>query len=136
MFRSVQNRKEQSAALVDIAPLIDIVFILLIFFLVTATFVKDTGVQVSRPQASLVQTLEPTSMRVSVTSDGDVYTGGHRVSLDELRAKVGSFIARERTRAVIVIPDEDVPARRLIEVMDAARLGGATDVALATRRKA
>jgi biopolymer transport protein ExbD len=136
MFRSVQSRDEQSSsASVEIAPLIDIVFILLIFFLVTATFVRDTGVQVSRPEATVTHTLEPTSMRVSVTAAGAVYTDGHRVSLEELRLKVSAFIARERQRAVIVIPDVEVPAGRLMEVMDAARLGGATDVALATRQK-
>lgn len=136
MFRSVQSRDERtSAAAVEIAPLIDVVFILLIFFLVTATFVRDTGVHVSRPEATLTHSLDPMSMRVSVTASGDVYADGHRVSLEELRLKVSAFIARERQRAVIVIPDVEVSAGRLIEVMDAARLGGATDVALATRQK-
>ena len=136
MFRSVRTRGERSwAALVDIAPLIDIVFILLIFFLVTTTFVRDTGVQVTRPQASVTQALEPTSMRISITAGGDVYTDGQRVSLDELRTRVGTFIARERQRTVIVIPDAEVPSGLLIEVMDTARRGGATDVAVATRSK-
>lgn len=136
MFKSMQTRSQgSSAALVDIAPLIDIVFILLIFFLVTATFVRDTGVQVSRPQAAVTQTLEPTSLRVSVTAAGDVYADGHRVTLDELRAKVSEFITHQRMRSVIVIPDEEVQAGRLIEVMDVARRGGATDVALATEQR-
>ena len=136
MFQSVQSRsRDSSAALVDIAPLINIVFILLIFFLVTATFVKDTGVEVLRPQSAVARALEPTSMRVAVTADGDVYAEGRRVTLEELRLKVRAFVARERDRSVIVIPDESVSAGRLIEVMDAARLGGAADVAVAARKK-
>jgi biopolymer transport protein ExbD len=135
MFRSVQSREQASGVLVDIAPLIDVMFILLLFFLVSSTFVRDTGVAVTRPQATLAQALEPTSMRVSVTAAGDIYAEGARVSLDELRSKVSSFVAREKRRTVIVIPDEAVPSGRLVEVMDAARLGGADDVAVATARK-
>jgi len=136
MFRSVQTREgKSSGALVDIAPLIDVVFILLIFFLVTATFVRDTGVDVLRPEATVTRSLEPASMRISVTAAGDVYTDGRRVSLEELRSQVSTFIADRRQRSVIVIPDVEVPAGKLIEVMDAARMGGATDVALATRSR-
>lgn len=136
MFKSVQTRGEKSSgALVDMAPLIDIVFILLIFFLVTTTFVRDTGIQVTRPQATATKSLESASMRVSVTADGDLYTDGHRVSLEEFRTKVSAFVARERNRTVVVIPDGDLPSKRLVEVMDAARLGGARDVAIATQRK-
>jgi biopolymer transport protein ExbD len=135
MFRSVQSREQSSGVLVDIAPLIDVMFILLLFFLVSSTFARDSGVSVTRPQASMTQSLEPTSMRVSVTAGGDIYAEGARVSIDELRSKVSSFVAREKRRTVIVIPDEEVSAGRLVEVMDAARLGGADDVALATSRK-
>lgn len=136
MFKSVQTRGEKaSGAMVDIAPLIDIVFILLIFFLVTTTFVRDTGVEVTRPQATATKSLESNSLRVSVTSNGHLYTDGHRVSLEEFRTKVSAFVARERERTVVVIPDGDLPSKRLVEVMDAARLGGAKDIAVATRKK-
>ena len=135
MFRSVQQRDSKSAAtMVDIAPLIDVVFILLIFFLVTATFVRDTGVDVVRPQATQTRSLEPSAMRVSITASGDIYTEGRRVTADELQARVQSFIAEQNKRSVIVIPDAEVTAGTLIEVMDAARRGGATDVALATKK--
>jgi len=137
MFSSVQGRLKQqrSAALVDIAPLIDIVFILLIFFLVTTTFVRDTGVEVNRPEAVTAQATEPTSMRVSIAASGSVYTDGDQVSLDELRRRVQSFVARERKHALLIIPDKAVPSGRLVEVMDAAKLGGARDISVATRRQ-
>jgi len=136
MFQSVRQRKARAgAAVVDIAPLIDIVFILLIFFLVTTTFVRDTGVLVQRPQATATQTLEPTAMRISITETGSIYTEGQSVTLEQLRDRVQQFVARERQRAVIVIPDRAVPSGRLIEVMDEARLAGARDVAVATERQ-
>ncbi len=135
MFRSVQSREQPSGPPIDIAPLIDVVFILLLFFLVSSTFARDSGVEVTRPQATVSQSLEPSSMRISVTAAGDVYTEGVRVSINELRTKVGQFVARQTDGTVIVIPDADASAGRLIEVMDAARLAGATDVAVATGRK-
>jgi biopolymer transport protein ExbD len=135
MFRSVRSREQATEARVELAPLVDIMFNLLVFFLVSATFVRETGISVTRPQAVVSQSLEPSSMRVSITSTGEIYTEGLRVSLDELRSKVSSFVAREKKKSVVVVPDVDVPAGRLVEVMDAAKLGGATDVALATIRK-
>jgi biopolymer transport protein ExbD len=135
MFRSVRSREQATEARVELAPLVDIMFNLLVFFLVSATFVRETGVAVTRPQAVVTQSLEPTSMRVSVTSAGEIYTEGTRVSVDELRSKVSAFVAREKKRSVVVVPDVDVSAGRLIEVMDAARTAGATDVALAAIRK-
>ena len=136
MFQSVQSRLSQkrSAALVDIAPLIDIVFILLIFFLVTTTFVRDTGVEVTRPEAVTAQSVESTSMRVSIARSGAVYTDGREISLTELTSAVRQFMAKERQQAVLIIPDTQVPSGRLVEVMDAARLGGARAISVATRR--
>lgn len=124
-----------SAPAIDMAPLIDIVFILLIFFLVTTTFVRDTGVDVVRPQAKVTRTLDPTSMRISIASSGEIYSEGSRISISELRSRVAAYVSRERDHAIIVIPDVDVPSGRLIEVMDAARQGGAKDVAVATEKK-
>lgn len=135
MFRSVQNRDQAAGPPIDIAPLIDVVFILLLFFLVSATFARDAGVEVTRPEAAMTQMLEPRALRISVTASGDVYTDGARVSLAELRSKVGEFVARQTRPSVVVIPDADVPAGRLVEVMDAARLAGATDIAVAASRK-
>lgn len=137
MFDSVQARGDDrgSAALVDIAPLIDVLFILLIFFLVTSTFVRDTGVEIERPAAIAATTVEPTSLRVSVTAGGSVYAQGDKVSLRELEHRVRRFVARERRHSVLIIPDGSVSATRLVEVMDAAKLGGARTLSVATRNR-
>lgn len=135
MFRSVRTRDRSSAPTLDIAPLIDVVFILLIFFLVTTTFVRDTGVNVNRPEATVTTSLESASLRVSITSAGDCYTEGSRISLEQLRSKISARVGRDKDLAVVVIPDADVPSGRLIEVMDTARLAGARDVVVATRSK-
>lgn len=137
MFNSVQNRTRSagSAIAVDIAPLIDIVFILLIFFLVTATFVRDTGIQVRRPQASASRGLEPNSLRISIAASGAIYHEGQQLELPQLQDRVRQAVSRQADIPVIVIPDDRVSAGRLVAVMDAAKLAGAKDVAIATKRK-
>ena len=93
------------------------------------------GVQVKRPQAQVVQTVESGSMRIAITAGGEIYTDGHRVTLGELRSKVTSYVTQQRRKTVVVVADVLVPSGRLIEVMDTARQAGATDVAVATARK-
>ena len=87
MFQSVQRRTngQGSAPGVNLAPLMDMVFILLIFFVVTTTFVRETGIQVQRPQAVWSDSLDSRSLRVSISAAGAVHTEGRRVSLAALR---------------------------------------------------
>ena len=139
MFQSVQRRTngQGSAPGVNLAPLMDMVFILLIFFVVTTTFVHETGIQVERPQAVWSDSLDSRSLRVSISAGGAVHTEGRRVSLAALRDRVARLArSNDHGRAsVILIADEQTPAARLVEVMDTAKLAGATDIALATRKR-
>ncbi len=139
MFQSVQRRAngQGSTPGINLAPLMDMVFILLIFFVVTTTFVRETGIHVERPQAVWSESLDSRSLRVSITAGGAVYTEGRRVSLAALRDRVARLTrghGHGRT-SVVLIADEQTPASRLVEVMDTAKFAGATDVALATRKR-
>jgi len=136
MFHSTQQHRgpSSSGSLVDIAPLIDVVFILLIFFLVTATFVQPTGVEVNKPQASHVKSLAPQSLRVSIVPSGALYAGGERLDLRTFRQRAAKFAKRHPDGAVIVVPDEAASAGRLVRVMDVARDAGASNVTVATER--
>ncbi|MEX0741240.1 MAG: biopolymer transporter ExbD, partial [Phycisphaeraceae bacterium] len=99
------------------------------------TFVRETGMDVQRPEAAQTRALESESMRISVTPSGAIFTEGQQIDLSALRQRVRQFIAAEATGSVIIIPDEQLAAGRLVAVMDAARAGGATDIALATRQR-
>ena len=137
MFQSIQRRGNGiSAPQVNLAPLMDMVFILLIFFIVTTTFVKETGIRVDRPQAAASQSLDSNSMRISITKTGAVYTEGRRVELPALRERIRRFLSKDRTASVILIPDQTTSAGRLVEVMDVAKLAGVRQLAVATRKKA
>lgn len=135
MFQSIQeNRKTRSDAVaINIAPLIDIVFILLVFFLVTSTFVRDTGIKVDRPVATQTHLLKPKSLRISIAASGALYAEGRELDIVALTSQIKEF-QRNEAGSVIVIPDKAVLAGRLIEVMDVIKSAGVQDVAVATRR--
>jgi len=137
MFTPVGRRQgwNGSGTTVDMAPLIDMVFILLIFFMVTSTSVRDVGIDVRRPRAAHSHVLDSQSLRVSVTMNGAIYVEGRRVDLDGLRDRVARSVRREGNPSVIIVPDERTSAGRLVEIMDTAQFAGAKDISVATRAK-
>lgn len=135
MFSSVQQKEWEgdAAAAIDIAPLIDIVFILLIFFLTTTTLLKDRAIQVERPEAATGETMVSNNLRIVVTLSGAMFMAGESVDEREGRWQVERFLGRFPDGRVILVPDQDAPAKYLVAAMDMARAGGARQLAVATR---
>jgi biopolymer transport protein ExbD len=131
-FRGIAA-EDTSDAGVDISPLIDCVFILLIFFIVTTTFVEETGVEVDKPQAASSVQLEKTSILLALTEKGEVVYGGREIGLSGVRQLVKLMLQKEDI-PVIIQADAAAPAGTLVHVIDEAKLGGATKVSLATRK--
>ena len=127
--RRARGAEEQG---VDISPLIDMVFILLIFFMVSTTFVKDMDLDISRPKASSAKASSTKAIRLFIAKDGNTYLDGQPVRVWMIQSRVRDLLKSGTSDAVLVVTDEDVPSRRLIEVVDQARLAGATDVGVAT----
>lgn len=117
---------------INISPLIDIVFILLIFFIVTTVFVEETGVDVNKPQAASSRDLDKNSILIAITESGQVIFGGREVGV----TGVGAIVRRLNQRdamPVIIQADSEVPTRLLVRVIDEAKLAGAPAVSIATR---
>lgn len=136
MFESVQCSENEgdTAVSVDIAPLVDLVFTLLIFFLLTASFTRDLGVDVKTPEAASGEAFAQESMRIVVVRSGAIYVEGERIGAEELLERIRRYTAANRKDQVVIVPDEDVPARDLVAVIDLARQGGAGAIILATRK--
>ena len=126
------HRLEEAPA-IDIAPLMDMVFILLIFFVVTAVFVEETGVEVNRPSAASAKNLAAQSIMIAVTRDGRIVYAGREYSLNGLRALVARELA-ERDMPVILLVDQGARAGALVDVVDECTLAGAAKVSIAARR--
>ncbi|HBR93789.1 MAG TPA: biopolymer transporter ExbD [Opitutae bacterium] len=116
---------------INVSPLIDIVFILLIFFIVTTVFVEETGVEVSRPQAASASMLEKNSILIAITSEGNVVYGGREIGLSGVRGTVQRLLKSDEM-PVIVQVDKAVSIELYTKVHDAALLAGAKRISMAT----
>lgn len=121
---------------IDISPLIDMVFILLIFFMVSTTFVKDMKIDIERPGAATSMSASTKALRVHLDQSGDVYVDGQPVRPWMVQSRVRDFVKSSATSTVLVVTDRRVPAEKLIEIVDQCRLGGATEVGVATEQEA
>lgn len=119
---------------IDMMPLIDMIFILLIFFLVTASFVKESGVEVNRPEAASAEMKEATGMVIGITGDGDIFIDRKQVELRRVRGLVEIFLAENSSGGVIIDADGELTTARLISVLDQCRLAGAADIAVSATK--
>ena len=132
-FRSFGEGDDDSGG-IDISPLIDCVFILLIFFIVTTVFIEETGVEVDKPQAASSVNLEKNSILIALTGEGEVVYGGRKIGIAGVQPLVKRMIAREEM-PVIVQADSNVPSGLFVRVIDEAKLAGATKVSVATKKQ-
>ncbi len=126
--------QSQKADEINVSPLIDIVFILLIFFIVTTVFVEETGVDVQRPEAASATDLEKNSILIAITEDGKVVYGGNEIGSNGVRGTVKRLLQREPDMPVIIQADKSASVELYTKVHDEAALAGAESIHLATAR--
>jgi len=131
-YRFVRSRRRGPTE-INMAPLIDMVFLLLIFFLVTASFVRESGVDVNRPVAATATEVRNASLIVGVTADGMVHVDRTVLDIRSVRPAVERFLAETPAGAVVVAADEAVTTGRLVRVLDQCRLAGASNLSVAAR---
>lgn len=130
---SAARRGRRTSAELNIAPLIDMVFILLIFFLVNTSFVKETGIDVNRPTASTAVVKSKGTIMIGVSADNQVYMEHRQIDVRAVRANVERALAENPEGGVVVVPDKTSDAGVVISVMDGCRQAGAVNVSLAAR---
>lgn len=124
-------KSESGPAAMNITPLIDMVFILLIFFAVNASFVKEAGVEIERPSARSAVTQEQANIMIAVTENGEVWVDRQRVDPRSVRGHVERLHAENPEGAVVILADDESQTGLVIEVLDQARLAGVENVAVA-----
>jgi len=123
-----KSRKQLS---VDIAPLMDMVFILLIFFIVTSTFTRETGVDVSKPKAQSASEVQKESIMIAITRSGTIHVNERQVNLKGLEDVLRQMLLKNPGREVVVIADRESNTGVLVSVIDAANLAGTKKVSIA-----
>ncbi|HHC71485.1 MAG TPA: biopolymer transporter ExbD [Thiotrichales bacterium] len=121
----------EEEAEINMTPMLDIVFIMLIFFIVTTSFVKESGVDVNRPSANTAERKERGNILIAITPNDEIWIDKRRVDIRAVRANVERLHAENPEGAVIIQADKDSKTGLLIQVMDQARLAGVTNVSIA-----
>jgi biopolymer transport protein ExbD len=130
MHRKIHREAEEAE--INITPMLDIVFIMLIFFIVTTSFVKEIGVDVNRPSNAPTEIKEASEViAIRITADGLIRVGERTVDIRAVQANVQSALALKPDASVVVIASRDSEAGLLVSVIDQARLAGAKQVSLA-----
>ena len=119
----------------SIAPLIDCIFLLLIFFMVTTTFVREAKLDIERPGAKTAQKADQRAVRVSVGRRGELFLDARPVKPWMLQARLREIISRQRIKTVLVIADRHVETGMLVDIVDQCRLAGARDVGVAAEQE-
>jgi biopolymer transport protein ExbD len=129
------RRKERSVNTIDVSPLIDMVFILLIFFMVTTTFVKDMKLDLDRPSAASASLLNDKVIRVYIDANRDVFIDNQPIKIWAIQSKLRDLLKSSTNKSVLVVTDTDIPVESLIDVIDECKLSGARDVAVSTTKE-
>ena len=128
---NLHTREEGGDAAINLTPLIDMVFILLIFFAVNSTFVKVTGVTVDQPVAKSTTVQPAATLLIAVTDSGDIWIDKKKIDKRRVRGVIERMFIETPDASVVVLSDEQSRTGLVVEVIDQARLAGATKVALA-----
>lgn len=134
MGRFRDSAQDDNEAAIDMSPLIDCVFILLIFFIVTTVFVEETGVEVEPPSAASSSQLEKNSILIALTAEGDVVYGGKSIGFQGVRPTVARLVkSGDEIMPVIIQADRNSKTGDLTRIIGEAELGGAETVSISAR---
>lgn len=133
MKRITLNPQHEQGVDINLSPLIDCVFLLLIFFIVTTVFVEETGVDIQKPQATSAQDLDKHSIMIALDPDGRIFYAGREIDLNGVRGIVAREL-REKDVPVIILADADARTAPLVDIIDECKLAGARQVSIAANQ--
>jgi biopolymer transport protein ExbD len=126
-----RHAAKQEETEINITPMLDIVFIMLIFFIVTTSFIKETGIEPQRPEAETAYKQERGNILIAINSVGDVWMNKRKVELGQVRQMVEQAKNESPESSVVIIADEKASTGVLIDLMDQIRLGGVSNISVA-----
>ncbi len=129
-FNQVQQEEESE---INITPMLDVVFIMLIFFIVTATFVKEAGIDVNRPDAATAVKQEKANILIAIGANNDIWIDRRQVDIRSVRPNIERLHAENPQGSVVIQADKESKTDTLIQVMDASRQAGVYNVSIAAQ---
>lgn len=133
-MRRKRVRQEEDAD-IDITPMLDIVFIMLIFFIVTATFVKESGIDVTRPDAETAVKQNRVAILIAIRDNNEIWINRRKIDLASVRANVEKLHAENPQGGAVIQADRQAETGVLVEIMDQVRLAGVGAISIAAEEK-
>ncbi|WP_404399745.1 biopolymer transporter ExbD [Idiomarina seosinensis] len=127
-----RNRiREEEDASIDMTPMLDIVFIMLIFFIVTTSFVKEAGIQVNKPEANQANKEPSANIFIAIRDTGEVWMDKRQVDVERVAANLERMLAEQPTDLVVIQADKEAEHGRVVEVMDQVKEAGIDKISIA-----
>ncbi len=119
---------------IDLTPMLDIVFIMLIFFIVTSTFIKEPGVDIERPDAETTEKVKTVAVLIAITADNRIFIDKKEIDLRAVRGSVERMLAENPNGAIVIQADKDSEAGVMMKVMESVRDAGAPATKISTNK--
>ena len=133
MKQHFQNLVDEEEATIDMTPMLDVVFIMLIFFIVTASFVKEAGIDVNRPEAATAVKQDRANILIAISDKGEIWINKRRIDVRAVQANIERLHAENPQGTVVIQADKKATTETLIKVMDASRAAGVYEVSIAAQ---
>ena len=133
MKQHFQNLVDEEEANIDMTPMLVVVFIMLIFFIVTASFVKEAGIDVNRPEAATAVKKDRANILIAISDKGEIWINKRRIDVRAVQANIERLHAENPQGTVVIQADKKATTETLIKVMDASRAAGVYDVSIAAQ---
>lgn len=130
------QRKPTEEPRIDLTPMVDVVFLLLIFFMISTTFVESPGISIKLPESS-AQTIdrEPKEIKVYLSREGDIFHRDQKISLDDFRTILADHQSAAEQTTILLLADQESRHGKVVTLMDLARDAGFTKLAIATEQR-
>ena len=126
-----QRFREDEDAVIDMTPMLDVVFIMLILFIVTTSFVKEAGIEVNKPKAAQATKQKNANIFIAITNRGEIWMDKRQVDVERVAANIERLLAEQPTDVVIIQADKDAKHGVVVKVMDAIKNAGIDRISIA-----
>lgn len=126
--------EQSESAEIDMTPMLDVVFIMLIFFIVSTSFIKETGISVTRPSAQTTQTLEQSNILVAISPTGDIWIDNRLIDIRVVRANIERLLVASPEAGVVIQGDKESRLGLFVQVMDQIKLAGVENISIASEK--
>ncbi len=134
-MRRISQAVADEESNIDITPMLDVVFIMLIFFIVTATFVKETGIDVNKPDAPTAEVKRKANILIAIDANNNIWIERRKIDIRSVRPNIERLHAENPQGSVVIVADKESKNEMLVLVMDASRQAGVYNIALAAHKR-